>query len=241
MSTTNVALEQHKRPLLLGIVSMMVLTVGVSSAAVARLPRANYTDVPADHPYASSIEYLASGFSFGYPDSTFRPDTRINRAEFVKILTNPTFIRRRTGTNCIRNYGAYGEQPFFTDVPQDSWYAQAVCTAFERGVINGHPDGTFRPGDYVTFAEASKMLVSVFTANIQSYTPHSEEWYVAYMNKMSERNAIPLTIKTADQTVTRAEIAEMIYRLKTADTSRPSVAAQELMQSTQTVATETAR
>ncbi len=221
--------EHHKRPLLLALFSTAILVVGVASAAVSRIPRPQYKDVPVDHAYASSIQYLASAHAFGYPDQTFRPDTSINRAELVHMLTNPTFIRRRTGTDCLRNYGAYGEPEFFTDVARDAWYGQAVCVAFQRGIINGHPDGTFRPADAVTFAEASKMLVSLFTANIQSYTPHTEQWYVAYMRKMDQRKAIPQSIKSPTQTVTRGEIAEMIYRLKTADTSRSSVAYWELL------------
>lgn len=46
----------------------------------------------------------------------------------------------------------------FSDVPADAWYAQDVADLREMGIINGDPDGRFRPDDPLTRAEAARLL-----------------------------------------------------------------------------------
>ena len=41
----------------------------------------------------------------------------------------------------------------FTDVNKEAWYAEAVEEAAFDGIINGYPDGTFKPEKAVTRAE----------------------------------------------------------------------------------------
>lgn len=46
----------------------------------------------------------------------------------------------------------------FTDVPEDAAYKDAVYKLVENGVLNGYPDGTFRPAGNLTRAELCKMI-----------------------------------------------------------------------------------
>ena len=46
----------------------------------------------------------------------------------------------------------------FPDVPADAWYAKAVDFAFRAGLMEGYEDGTFRPNDPLTRAEAATIL-----------------------------------------------------------------------------------
>ncbi len=50
--------------------------------------------------------------------------------------------------------------PSFNDVAPDSTYYQYIETAHLRGVLGGYTDGTFRPNNPITRAQAAKMLVS---------------------------------------------------------------------------------
>jgi hypothetical protein len=54
--------------------------------------------------------------------------------------------------------------PAFTDVSRDSgaWYADAVYTLADAGVIHGYEDGTFRPNGKITRAEAVQLLSRFF-------------------------------------------------------------------------------
>lgn len=46
----------------------------------------------------------------------------------------------------------------YPDVPADAWYTKAVEFVTERGLMTGYEDGTFRPNDHLTRAEAATIL-----------------------------------------------------------------------------------
>ena len=46
----------------------------------------------------------------------------------------------------------------FPDVPASAWYAEAVNELAARGILNGYPDGTFKPEQTATRAEVAVML-----------------------------------------------------------------------------------
>ena len=105
-------------------------------------------DVAAGCWYTSAVSTLANvGAISGYSDGTFRPNKEITRAEFVTILT-----------------GIYGEDTTkgmpFSDVGH-SWCYDAVATAYANGWVSGYSDGTFRPNQTITRAEAVVILNSV--------------------------------------------------------------------------------
>lgn len=86
----------------------------------------------------------------GYDDGTFKPGNNVNRAEFLKMLYET-----------IGMQGLETELPF-PDVPADQWYTKYVKEAYASGVVQGYPDGNFRPGDYINFAEATKIVMDGF-------------------------------------------------------------------------------
>lgn len=47
----------------------------------------------------------------------------------------------------------------FKDTPANAWYASAVSSLVQAGVIAGYDDGTFRPNNAVTYGEALKMIM----------------------------------------------------------------------------------
>ena len=107
----------------------------------------SYTDVPADSWFNNAISTLSNmGIIDGYADSSFRPDAPITRAEFTKIAIS------------FFEYADYVYENTFTDVRSGSWYTQFIAAAVEIGLIEGYPDGTFRPDNYITRAEACTIV-----------------------------------------------------------------------------------
>jgi len=92
----------------------------------------------------------------GYPDGSMRPDDPVNRAEALKILLN---------ASRIAPVAASGSLLTFFDVAADDWFAPYVQSAQELTVIEGYPDGTFRPGQPITRAEASKIILFLMRTN----------------------------------------------------------------------------
>ena len=97
----------------------------------------------------------------------------------------------------------------FSDIEAGQWYNPYVRAAVEAGIIDGYPDGTFRPGDLINFAEASKIIVEGFERSVGS----DDVWYIPYVQELANSAAIPTSIDSYNVDVTRGEMAEMVYRL----------------------------
>jgi hypothetical protein len=54
--------------------------------------------------------------------------------------------------------GVAAAHHIFSDVPDDHPHADGIHWAAERGLIQGHPDGTFRPADPLTRGQIATML-----------------------------------------------------------------------------------
>lgn len=192
-----------------------IFFTGTASAADS-FSQEPFTDVPATSAQFEGIEYLRiHNVVKGYLDGTFKPQARINRAEFVQFVVNPFILDTNDMSNCIKgNIADTANSVFYSDVARDAWYATDVCVAKTKQLINGYPDGTFRPAHYINFAEAAKIVSNVFALGIQNQET-GEFWYRPYVQKLSDLHAIPVSIKRFNQILTRAEMAEMVYRLKT--------------------------
>ena len=154
------------------------------------------------HQYKTAVEYLLNKkIVQGYDDGTFKPDNLINRAEFMKIVIgakySQDYINVSSGGNC------------FSDVRTD-WYSTYVCIAKDEGVISGYPDGTFRPAQNISFVEAAKILAEAYGLEVTK----GGSWYAGYVNALQENNYIPSTVGALEKTITRAEMAELIWRIK---------------------------
>ena len=156
-----------------------------------------------DHLYESAIRYLAENEIIeGYSDGSYKPDQTVNRAEFTKIIvgaklgSNPTSY----ASNC------------FPDVKSSDWFASYVCYAKQAGIIGGYADGYFRPANTINLAEAAKILVN--TLEVEKPDIDSALWYREYIEAMQDRNYIPQTFQALDNAVDRAEMAEMVWRIK---------------------------
>lgn len=79
------------------------------------------------------------------------PDSEISRGVFA-IYTARLLDESEIGMT---------ERKIFSDVPTESREAYALAKLVEKGIISGNPDGTFRPNETITAAEASKMLLNI--------------------------------------------------------------------------------
>ena len=177
-----------------------------------------FSDVPSNHPQSAAIQYvLSQGLVSGYSDGTYKPDTAINRAEFTKIVTLFTFGQQMID---MCNTGLR-----VTDVPRNAWYRKYICRAQDSHLIKGYPDKTFRPAQSINFAEAAKIIVlaDVIGDPEQSLRSESDPWYERYIDYLSERNAIPESVHGWSKNITRGEMAEVIYRLRSEDGQRADV------------------
>jgi hypothetical protein len=165
------------------------------------------TDIQ-DHQFQEAIEYAqVSGIVNGYPDGTFKPDNSINRAEFTKILIEAKFTANDYDNCHLKLLEIYSDMQ--TD---DHWYNKYVCLATAKGLVKGYPNGSFRPDAKINFAEAAKIIANTYSQ--VAIQEDQEIWYYEYVKYLAIHKAIPTTITSFDQLITRGEMTEMIYRLE---------------------------
>lgn len=191
---------------LLAIFVLFTLS-GVTQASV-------FSDVPDSHAHYTAIEFLRSrGIINGYEDGTFKPDRSVSRAEFLKIVLLSSGNPILTGDL---------DRSGFTDVSLSAWYAGYVNRALALGVASGYPDGLFRPDRTVSRIEAVKMILRsnrITEASLSSEASFSDidagSWAVPYARFAQAAHlfdVIPGNLMRPNEAMTRAQVAEMVYR-----------------------------
>jgi len=191
---------------------------------------ADFNDVPSHHINNAAISYVQEkGIVQGYSDGTFRPDQEINRAEFTKIVTLHKFGQKMVDM-C-------GSRMMFSDVSNDSWYLKYICRAHDANLINGYPDNTFRPSNSINFVEAAKIIANANAFNDSSAFDGLETntWYEQYVRYLANKEAIPVSINSFDNIITRGDMAEIIYRLSPESPKRKSRSFEEFNWNTESM------
>ncbi len=105
-----------------------------------------FKDIKKGDWFYNYIGYLAKyDIIKGYSDKTFRPETKVTRAEFV--------------TMSVRYYGLFNEVKNtgytvkYTDLSKGYWAYNDIALAKNIGWLNGYADGTFRGDNNITRAE----------------------------------------------------------------------------------------
>nr|WP_269800216.1 MucBP domain-containing protein [Paenibacillus phocaensis] len=110
------------------------------------------------NPFISTMEN--AGIVTGYPNGTFKPGQFITRAEFAAIASR---------------FDKLDERPndMFTDI-KGHWAEKYIASAANKGWINGYTDGTFKPDQYITRAEAAKFINSVLNRKVDEAGLHED-------------------------------------------------------------------
>lgn len=99
----------------------------------------------------------------------------------------------------------------YSDVEAGSWYYDDVMTLHDAGIIQGYPDGSFRPAAQVSYAEALKMILGAAGYTVDE--TGAETWFGPYLDY-----AVRAGIADADtgiapgDAITRDRAAELIVR-----------------------------
>lgn len=174
-----------------------------------------FSDVSSSHPnYAAIMALKDRGIIGGYPDGTFKPEQAVNRVEALKIilLGSNVYVPDANGT------------AGFKDTDANAWYAKFILKAQLLAIVQGYPDGSFKPEQTVNLAENLKILLltnktdlSKVSANEDPYADVLKtEWYAVYAQYAKDHKLIDADSMNKiypAQGMTRAKLAETIYRL----------------------------
>jgi len=171
-----------------------------------------FDDVDDSYVYYKAIKYLREEEVVGgYDDGTFKPEQTVSRVEALKMIFEALELELSDGSNLT-----------FDDVDTSQWYIDYVATAKTLGIVDGYPDGTFRPADPVNKVELIKMLLNSADVSVDPVVigdPYDDvdnlDWFAHYANYAKESNLTPVDGDEfePDHDMTRGEVAETIYRL----------------------------
>lgn len=110
----------------------------------------SFSDVPSDGYYAKAVAWaIENGVTTGVGGDRFAPDDACTRAQAVTLLAR------------ARSAKAEGSAAF-SDVPADSYYADAVAWAAASGITEGIGGGLFGPADDCTRAQIVTFLYRAY-------------------------------------------------------------------------------
>jgi rare lipoprotein A (peptidoglycan hydrolase) len=172
---------------------------------LALLPVSSYAafaDIDVTHPYFQSIDDLQTrGIVEGHDVGStkmFFPLSKINRAEALKLILLSTETQAQPSGDT------------YADVGRNDWFTAYVETASALGIVEGFPDGSFRPANKVLRAEFVKMLFEAHEVPVPAPTA-TEAWYEPYLIIAAEYRLLPAS-QEPSQELSRGEAAEIIYR-----------------------------
>ena len=137
-------------------VKILVRSMGYNVYAVQS---AAFTDQSTDDWHYAVVSFAHSkGLVSGYADGSFHPNDHITRAEALELLVNASGIASADTSDLSHR---------FYDVTGDDWFATSLAIGLENGIVKGYGDGSFRPHNSITRAEACEMLVKALNTIIR--------------------------------------------------------------------------
>lgn len=114
----------------------------------------------------------------GFPDGTFKPNKGVSRAEFVTMLLNTLKVEKKPSSKGFKDTSKH-------------WAKDAINTAHDMKIINGFKDGTFKPNDGITAAQAAKIIDNLFKfrTSSQKELPKLNDKHWAYNSIKNVINA----------------------------------------------------
>lgn len=183
------------------------LTITNSYRDIPYIPTPTPAPQPAK-PALNTADHYA--YLMGYPDGTVRPGGSITRAEATTI-----FFRLLTEESRSQFWATENR---YSDVSAGQWYNNAVSTMTSAGIVNGYPDGTFRPNAPITRAEMAKIiaLFAKLDKTADRFPDTAGHWAEAYIRLAAGNGWIegyPDGSFRPDRSITRAETVTMIDRV----------------------------
>jgi len=145
-----------------------------ASAATSTLPRRVLRHLP---PTAQTTVIRPVRKALGIPKVT----ADMTRGAFVASLMQALYPGMLDDCFVALSESRYTH--LFPDVPRTSQYAAEICVAIEMGVVQGYPDGLFRPDQHINTAEAAKVIAKAYGIAKDSSDPNVP-WYQPYVTAL---------------------------------------------------------
>lgn len=198
-----------------------VLTLFVNASVALAV---EFSDVPTNYWAYIPIQALTSDkVILGYPDNTFRPENLVTRAEFASMLVKALNQEKLKVSDSMP----------YSDLDKSLWAYTDINRINDLKLVVGYPDNTFKPNYDITKAELMVVLANTLSG---SYLDSNEAQEV--LSIFNDSSTVPvwangsvsksvkndIYVKYPDPKIiaavnkaTRAEVAELLYKLRNND------------------------
>lgn len=190
-------------------VACILIAIMLFSTVPAVYASQVFTDIEAHWAKSQITDWVGKGLIKGYSDGSFKPDNNITRAEFMAMVNRAFGYEKKDIVT-------------FKDVPTGAWYYEEMAKARAAGYISGYEDGTIRPDNPITRAEAAAIIMQIkgLAANpgtAEKFTDASEipiwsRGAVGAVAAAKIMNGYPDGSFKAGNTITRAEAVVALNR-----------------------------
>ncbi|SHH69164.1 Listeria/Bacterioides repeat-containing protein [Anaerosphaera aminiphila DSM 21120] len=144
----------------------------------------------------------------GYPDNTIRPQVSITRAEVAAI-----FARLKVGEANIPSATTK-----YNDVNASDWYTKYIAFVTDNNIMEGYPDGSFKPNDKITRAEFTAVVarynsLADTTSTFEDVIGHWAEKYIGAVTSKGWINGYPDGTFKPEKDISREEVATMVNKM----------------------------
>ena len=132
-----------------------------------------FPDVAADYWACDYVLVcVGEGIVQGYPEGDYKPEVTVTRDQMAVYIA-------RALAGGEGDVPEHAGDPTFPDVPEDHWAFDYVEYAVSQGVVQGYPEGDYRPEVQVTRAQmavyvARSVVTPTGEAGLVDYTPPDE-------------------------------------------------------------------
>ena len=186
-----------KRALSLALASVMLLGMMVVGTSAA------FTDFD-QIVNTEAVEITAGlGLFAGNPDGSFNPKGTVTRAQMATVITKMLY-GSKVDADAYKGTGKFSDVANF----EGGWAEGYINMCVGNNVVSGYPDGTFKPGQAVTTAEAAVMIIKALKVAVPA-----GEWPTNVMVKADEMKLFEeLAVKPgANVALTRDQLASIVW------------------------------
>ncbi|MBQ4629591.1 MAG: S-layer homology domain-containing protein [Clostridia bacterium] len=126
----------------------------VNDAPVSYTPK--FSDLEGHYSEEYVLRMVQKGVIVGYGGGVFKPDAKVTRAEFAKMICG------------LFTFETVRETPTFADVNANDWFYEYVTKLSSAGIINGY-DGKFNPNEEITRQDAALICYKVLNLTAMTY------------------------------------------------------------------------
>ncbi len=136
----------------------------------------------------------------GNENGNMELDKNVSRAEFAKIAVAMSQYRKTVALNSTISV--------FLDCSFKHWASPYVKVAVTNRIINGYPDGTFRPENTVTLEEAVTIMLKLLGYTNDDF---GTSWPYGQMGIAASEHILDNVDKSIGDTLKRRDVLKLVY------------------------------